>query len=208
MIDDSGKPTIKCSRNGPYLVTGMPRMEDAQGVEIPAERMMALCRCGGSSNKPFCDGTHTKNGFSGETLADQSKFRWDTYVGKEITVHDNRGICSHVGYCTVMRLNERPWVDPDKGSVEQIVASVEACPSGALRYTLNGKEYQDPDRAPRVTVFKNGPYQVQGSIELVDVPFAKGATKEHYALCRCGSSKNKPFCDGTHERIDFQDGAH
>ena len=107
-----------------------------------------------------------------------------------------------------MRLNERPWVDPDKGSVEQIVASVEACPSGALRYTLNGKEYQDPDRAPLVTVFKNGPYQVQGSIELVDVPFAKGATKEHYALCRCGSSKNKPFCDGTHERIDFQDGAH
>ena len=60
MGDDRGKPTIKCIDNGPYAVTGTPRLEDARGIEIPAERVLALCRCGGSASKPFCDGTHER----------------------------------------------------------------------------------------------------------------------------------------------------
>jgi len=58
-----------------------------------------------------------------------------------------------------------------------------------------------------VTVSKNGPYDITGSIELigVEVPFGEGSSKEHYTLCPCGASKNKPFCDGSHREINFKD---
>lgn len=60
--------TITPSTNGPYLVTGTLKLTDVDGREIPHPDQMALCRCGGSSNKPFCDGTHLTNDFDG-TLA-------------------------------------------------------------------------------------------------------------------------------------------
>jgi CDGSH-type Zn-finger protein len=59
---------ITPSTNGPYLVTGPVNVTDVDGRVIAHPDQMALCRCGGSSNKPFCDGTHLSNGFDG-TLA-------------------------------------------------------------------------------------------------------------------------------------------
>jgi CDGSH-type Zn-finger protein len=59
-----------------------------------------------------------------------------------------------------------------------------------------------------VTVTKDGPYAVTGGIELADVVFGEGASTEHYTLCRCGASKNKPFCDGSHWHVGFKDPAH
>jgi CDGSH-type Zn-finger protein len=58
---------------------------------------------------------------------------------------------------------------------------------------------------PMVTITQDGPYAVTGGIELVDQPLGEGASTEHYTLCRCGGSKNKPFCDGTHWHIGFKD---
>ena len=66
-------------------------------------------------------------------------------------------------------------------------------------------EHRDQDRPPMVTVTKDGPYVVTGAIELFDQARGEGASSEHYALCRCGGSKNKPFCDGTHWHIGFSD---
>lgn len=79
------------------------------------------------------------------------------------------------------------------------------CPSGALRYTKEGVLYKDQDREPAITLAKNGPYRVVGGPELRDVNNSKPESKEHYTLCRCGGSKNKPFCDGTHWDINFMD---
>ena len=62
-----------------------------------------------------------------------------------------------------------------------------------------------PSREEMVTVTDNGPYAITGSVELMGVAFGEGASKEHYTLCRCGASKNKPFCDGAHWAIKFQD---
>lgn len=207
---DSG-PTIECTANGPYIVKGCDRLSDGAGGAIATKRVMALCRCGGSANKPFCDGTHAKNGFSGERLTDGSNDRRDNYVGQGITIHDNRAVCAHAGVCTdslasVWRMNEEPWIDPDGAPAEAIVTVVEGCPSGALSYSIDGKEVPRPASEPAIRVSKDGPYHVTGGIELLDVRWGEGAPRDHYTLCRCGASKNKPFCDGSHWDIGFKDG--
>lgn len=210
MADD--KPSIECKENGPYLVKGLKTLTDAHGGAIPAKPVMALCRCGGSASKPFCDGTHAKNGFSGERLSDGANDRRDSYAGKAITIHDNRAICAHAGICTdtlasVWRMNEEPWIDPDGAAAEAIIEVIRACPSGALSYSLDDKEAAAPDRAPAIKVSKDGPYHVTGGVQLADAAWGEGASRERFALCRCGASKNKPFCDGSHWHVGFKDGA-
>ena len=79
------------------------------------------------------------------------------------------------------------------------------CPSGALSYTKDGVLYKDRDREPAITVSKNGPYYVVGGIESKDPMGSKPESKEHYTLCRCGASTNKPFCNGAHWDINFKD---
>jgi CDGSH-type Zn-finger protein len=188
---------IVCRPNGPY------------SVETPG-LSGALCRCGGSKKKPFCDGTHRTNGFSDGKLADPSLNRRESYAGKRITIHDNRALCAHAGACTdtlaqVFRMRQEPWIDPDAAAVDEIVAVIRKCPSGALSYSIDGAEAREPERPPMITVTKDGPYAVTGGVELEQVAFGDGASREHYTLCRCGGSKNKPFCDGTHWSLGFKD---
>ena len=212
----NAKPKIAFSPNGPYFLMHdatplpVPNLLRASGEACATVRGVVLCRCGGSKNKPFCDGTHSKIGFSDKKLADGSLDRRASYAGKRITIHDNRGICSHAGFCTdslqsVFRMGKEPWIDPDGAAVEEIVAAIRKCPSGALSYSIDGVEHRDQEREPAVTVTDHGPYAVTGGIELVGVPFGEGASREHYALCRCGASKNKPFCDGSHWQAGFRD---
>ncbi len=63
------KPTIECAPNGPYLVKNLENLQNSKGDRIPTKPVIALCRCGGSANKPFCDGTHEKIGFKSEEPA-------------------------------------------------------------------------------------------------------------------------------------------
>lgn len=131
-------------------------------------------------------------------------------MGKHITIHDNRGICSHAGYCSdnlnsVFRLKVEPWIDPDGATAQEVINTIKKCPSGALSYTVDNVEHRDQDRAPMVTVSKDGPFAITGGITLVDQQLGEGASSEHYTLCRCGASKNKPFCDGAHWHIGFKD---
>jgi CDGSH-type Zn-finger protein len=99
-------PKIACLPNGPcYLLSDstpetIPNLQDARGNPCTTVTGVALCRCGGSSNKPFCDGSHGQNGFSDDRERDGNLDKRDNYVGQRITIHDNRGICSHAGYCT------------------------------------------------------------------------------------------------------------
>jgi CDGSH-type Zn-finger protein len=208
--DHAVNPSIEPSHDGPYVVKNLEKLRNSKGEALEAKPTVALCRCGGSANKPFCDGTHAEIGFSGERLTDGGLDRRDDYEGEGITVHDNRGICAHIGRCTdglpsVFRLKTEPWIDPDGAPVEEVVETVRRCPSGALSHSIDGVEHRDQDREPTITVSKDGPYWVAGGID-IDVPFrAERSSLEHYALCRCGGSKNKPFCDGTHSHIGFRD---
>lgn len=202
--------SIEVAEDGPYLVRNLSRLQNSRGEAIPTKPVTALCRCGGSAKKPFCDGTHARIGFSGRRLADRSTSGRVDYRGKRITIHDNRAVCSHAGHCTdtlasVFRMEADPWIDPDGAEVEKIVETIRTCPSGALSYSIEGVEYRGPDRGPAITVSKDGSYLVTGGPALEDADHSRPESAEHYTLCRCGGSRNKPFCDGTHWEINFQD---
>jgi glutamate synthase domain-containing protein 2/CDGSH-type Zn-finger protein len=188
----------------------LKRLETADGP-IDCDADIALCRCGRSANKPFCDGTHAKVDFDSTRTGGGSPDQRDEYVGNKITIHDNRAICAHAGFCTdglpsVFKLGTEPWIDADGDTVEAIIETVRKCPSGALSYSIDGIEHRDdPDRPPSVFVAPSGPYVLKGSCELADAEWGAGASQEHFDLCRCGGSKNKPFCDGSHWTV-WKDG--
>jgi len=213
---DGPKPMIVPLPNGPYYllndqeVTPVDNLRNSLGQQPTSVRGVALCRCGGSQNKPFCDGTHGTNGFTDTKTSDGSLNKRDNYVGRELTIHDNRGICAHAGECTsnlatVFKLGTEPWIDPDGATADAIIQTIRRCPSGALSYSVKNVEHRDHDRDTLVMVSKDGPYQVTGGIGLPGVERGEGASEEHYTLCRCGGSGNKPFCDGTHWHIKFKD---
>lgn len=210
------KPKITCTHNGPYVLpTDFPTkvvvdILNSKGESCSTPGEVALCRCGGSDNKPFCDGTHEKIGFIDDKEADREPDIRTDYVGKRVTIHDNRGICAHSGHCTdnlpsVFDVSNAPWIDPFGASDQEIIDTVKKCPSGALSHTVDGVEHRDQEREPLLTVTRDGPYEITGGIELMEQPRGEEASIEHYSLCRCGASKNKPFCDGAHLDIDFKD---
>ena len=153
----SARPTIECQPDGPYLVKNLDDLRDSQGKRIEVKPVMALCRCGGSASKPFCDGTHRKNGFSGAKAAERSADQRDSYPAQRITIHDNRSICAHAGRCTdglaaVFKYRSEPWIDATGAAVGKIVETIRACPSGALSYTLDGVDGGDRQRGPSITL--------------------------------------------------------
>ena len=213
-------PGILAAANGPYLVTNAERLRDWLGRELPARPQMALCRCGASAMKPYCDGSHARVGFTDEKSPDRVPDRRDTHVGLQVTVYDNRGICQHSGLCsarlaTAFRPDQEPFVAPSAGRMDEIIRGVRDCPSGALSYAIDGVEAREQvdwhgRRTPTIEVTKDGPYRITGGVALhdhrgEDIARAEGASREHYALCRCGQSQNKPFCSGMHWYVEFHD---
>ena len=203
------KSSITPKPNGPYLVKDIHSLTNRKG-SIETKPTVALCRCGESANKPFCDGTHAKVGFSSAKLDDRVEDKRDNYQGQHITIHDNRGICAHAGHCTdglpsVFRLKQEPWIDADGATRDEIIATVRRCPSGALSYSVDRIERGEKEGEPAIFVAPDGPYVVSGGAELLETARGQGASAEHFTLCRCGGSKNKPFCDGSHWYKKFKD---
>ena len=203
-------PKIDVLDGGPLIVDNLEKFSDSKGNLLKTDDKIALCRCGHSSKKPFCDGTHKAVGFSGERESNASLNKERTYVGKEVDVHDNRTICCHAGECvsnlnTVFDINAKPWINPDNATVDEIIDVIGKCPSGALSYSINKVQTRDFDREPEIQISHNGPYNIIGSITINLPEELQPPSKEHYSLCRCGASKNKPYCDGSHSEIEFKD---
>jgi len=212
------QPEIRVEHNGPYTVTNLAHLTNWLGEELAVQAQSALCRCGQSRTKPFCDGSHTESKFSGEKDPNRVPDRRDTYKGQQIEIFDNRGICAHSGFCTdriasVFHVGQEPFITPSGGRMDEIIHAVRACPSGALSYGIDHVEARgqvDQDRPSWIEVSKDGPYRVTGGVRLVnesgkDVPRAEGSSREHFSLCRCGHSRNKPFCSGMHWTVKFTD---
>jgi CDGSH-type Zn-finger protein len=198
------KPLIAFTRNTPYMVIDLENLENSIGEKLKVEPVMSLCRCGESKEKPYCDNSHNACGIDGDKQPDRDPYRWKDYWGVKITVHYNLGVCSHDGSCvkmlpSVFNINKRPWINADGATPEEIIRTIKKCPSGALKYTIDGIEYKDFYRGePKIKISSRGPLDVFGSIELKDDQASMPETQDHYVLCGCGCSKNKPFCDGQH----------
>src|SRR5262245_6650944 len=209
---------IRPQRNGPYIVTNAVTITDWLGQQLIVPPMVALCRCGESTIKPFCDGTHIQKPFDDRKDPKRVSDRQDSYPGQQLAVLDNRGTCAHSGFCTdrlptVFHEDTEPFGTASGGRLDDIVRAVRQCPSGALSFAVDGREAReqvDVARSPDISVSRDGPYRITGRIPLVGdddaaVPRNAGASLEHYSLCRCGRSQNKPFCTGMHWHVRFTD---
>lgn len=132
------------------------------------------------------------------------------YIREGLTVHWDPQICMHSAVCVsrlpeVFRRDQRPWIDIDGADIDDIVATVQACPSRALTYSRPGEE-QGVASAAEVTIHPapNGPLRVEGAVRLVDAEGNTIREGERFFLCRCGHSKSKPFCDNSHREFGFE----
>ena len=137
------------------------------------------------------------------------------YTNGEITVVWQPDECIHSGECYTMLPNvfkprERPWVKIDNASTEEIIETVNACPTVALTYYYNNSERnQIMDKKPKearnkIEIFENGPIMVPAHINVVDSKGNIFKPGEDKFICRCGHSANKPFCDGSHMAKGFK----
>jgi CDGSH-type Zn-finger protein len=105
----------------------------------------------------------------------------------------------------VFKPEARPWVAVDGADADAIAATVETCPTGALHYRrLDGGPQEQPPENTTVEPRPNGPLFVRGHVRIVDEDGQLIREDTRAALCRCGASENKPFCDGSHRRIGFR----
>jgi len=171
----------------------------------------ALCRCGRSENKPFCDDSHLEAEWDSEETNDRSPRaeRAATFPGDGVVMTDNRSLCSQAGFCanrvtTVWRMIAET---SDPAVRERLKGMIDRCPSGALeRAAEEGAEPVEPAFEPSVVVVKDGPLAIRGRVPLEAGDGFAYETRNRMTLCRCGHSENKPFCDGSHKTVGFRDG--
>ena len=130
------------------------------------------------------------------------------YRNDEIVVYWEHQLCIHTARCLqglpqVFDVNRRPWLKVDAANADEIAETVQRCPTAALRFArLDGGDQEVPPGTTQIEARPNGPLYLRGNLQIFD---QDGSLRElpRAALCRCGHSGNKPFCDGTHKRVGF-----
>ena len=140
------------------------------------------------------------------------------YTNDEVTVIWKPKVCIHSAICwkgliEVFNPKERPWIKMDGATTEKIIEQVRQCPSGALSYYLNAEavidEHADKVVAEAANILKvevtpNGPYLIKTECLIVHSDGREETKTGTVALCRCGASGNKPYCDGSHRKVGFE----
>jgi CDGSH-type Zn-finger protein/uncharacterized Fe-S cluster protein YjdI len=201
---------ITPSPNGPLHAQRIVALKNHDGKTIDRGDSIFLCRCGASKNKPYCDGSHGPSNFLDRRLRTGLGAAVE-FIGRDITIVDNFDLCAHAGECVdgapatffVKGPDGRASL-PDASPTEQIIATIRRCPSGSLLYKRDGKLADGFFAEAEVRVEQDGPLHVHRAKLNGE---RKPATEDHYTLCRCGASQNKPFCDGMHAKIKFRDGS-
>ena len=219
---------ITVSEDGPYFVEGgvpLLRAEivtndegDAVGWRetgrIEAGESYALCRCGESADKPFCDYTHIAVAFDGtETVGHRSFAETCLNVsGTSLNLRDARHLCAEARFCDraggLWNLVDQ-CDDPEIRALA--VAEAQLCPSGRYVVCDSSGEPMEPELEPAIVLVDDpqlgvsGPLFVRGGIEILDVRGNPYEVRNRVTLCRCGTSTNKPFCDGAHIASGFRE---
>jgi CDGSH-type Zn-finger protein len=213
---------IKVSKNGPYLVSaGVPILKqtiicDSEGTSFEwrvdtkysLQEKCALCRCGQSKNKPFCDGTHVKVGFDGTETAGQEEYLNEAIEidGPAVKLTDIEILCASARFCH--RAGGIWNLIPQSGEPEAkriIIEEACDCPSGRLVvWDKKTKKTIEPDFEKSIVLVEDpwvgviGPIWVRGGIPVESVEGKAYRVRNRVTLCRCGKSSNKPFCDSSH----------
>lgn len=139
------------------------------------------------------------------------------YTNGEVTVIWQPNLCIHSAICAkglpgVFNPQRRPWVDMSQSDMQTIIEQVRKCPSGALSYILNetntsnmeNKIVSEAANIIKVEVAPNGPYLIKTECVIVHSDGKEETKTGTVALCRCGASANKPYCDGQHKKVGFE----
>ena len=213
---------IEITKDGPYLVSGgLPLSEQwiatnaegesldyREGKKYPAQPQYALCRCGESANKPFCDGTHKKVQFDGTETASRQPYleQAETIEGPTMRLTDQENLCAFARFCDP---KGRVWnlvLRTDAPEARQLV-EYEAghCPAGRLvAWDRETGKPIEPKFEPSLGLIEDTakqvswPIYVRGGIPVVSADGKTYEIRNRMTLCRCGRSDNKPFCNGSH----------
>ena len=133
------------------------------------------------------------------------------YSNGELTVVWKPAKCIHAGECVkalpeVYNPKEKPWIKAENASTQALKDQIAKCPSGALSYNMeNGEDQTSSSLETKVEVLENGPLLVYGTLKVKDKDGNEAIKNKTTAFCRCGASRNKPYCDGSHVKADFSD---
>lgn len=185
------------------------------GKQIETEETYALCRCGQSSSKPFCDGTHAVVGFDGTETVDPTPYDEQAWRidADGISLRRVNSLCMHAAFCIGReRSIAKMMHDVDDSDVRAfITAQVDRCPSGSFSYALGADEpANEADLPQEISVIEEegdlaAGLWVTGRIPVERADGIDWEARNRVMLCRCGSSANKPLCDGTHRTIGFRE---
>jgi len=221
--------TVHVVKNGPYKVAGgLPLTQQTIGTNaagesvrwvagsaLPTPEPYALCRCGHSASKPFCDGSHAKVGFDGTETASRESYQKQAKAipGPRMTLTDAESLCAFARFCdphgqvwNLVGQTDHP------AAASHFVREAGDCPSGRLVAWDNASgQAIEPAYEPSIGLIEDpgqgcsGPVWLRGGIQLIAADGFKYEVRNRVTLCRCGASQNKPFCDGTHASIKFRD---
>ncbi len=218
---------VQIVKDGPYMVSGgLPLKKQTIGTNSAGESVKwlegktyathasyALCRCGHSANKPFCDGSHGKVGFNGTETASRGTYAEQAKLtrGPTMSLTDAEPLCAFARFCDP---NGQVWSlvneTDDASARKHFVRQVGECPAGRLAAWDNdtGKTVE-PKFEPSIGLIDDpanqcaGPVWLRGGVQLIGSDGFHYEVRNRVTLCRCGASKNKPFCDATHAAIKF-----
>ena len=207
---------IKVMKDGPYMVFGqVPLNEEIikKDAESRSEKWVetkkhypddiyALCRCGNSTNKPFCTNNHS--GFDGTETTYRESFDESSYViprAEGVGLQQSPILCVQAKFC--MAKYDVAKTANNKETLDIALEQTYNCPGGSIVIVING-EKQEPHLEKSISAIAThgdaGPLWVKGGIPVESSDGYVYEVRNRVALCRCGKSYNKPFCDSTHMR--------
>ena len=221
---------ITILERGPYLVYGQPPLATQhivanemgeswafeEGEHFSTEKEpTSLCRCGASKQKPYCDGTHATRKWNAKITAKPESLLDNIEItsGEEVTLADNSQYCVFARFCDagggVWSATETSF---DERSRRLAIRQASLCPGGRLSIWGNGSDFPfEHNYEPSLGLIEDdeieasGGLWVRGGITIAREDGTCYEIRNRTVLCRCGESANKPYCDGTHAAIRWQD---